>query len=161
MRGSFLRLLVLAVAVTTIPCVAESQGYDRAAAVAYAGAWCSGRNPAYCDYGPSGGDCANFVSQALIAGGIGLGGPGCGGTIPGGGELSDRLRELGWESSYGCLHDPPANIRPGDVIQFYGDCERYVPGSTSHCNMGHSVIVVTIDGSSGVNIGCGSHTGDR
>lgn len=43
--------------------------YDRAAAVAYARAWALGRNPAYADFSEMGGDCTNFISQALYAGG--------------------------------------------------------------------------------------------
>ncbi|MGL5314596.1 MAG: amidase domain-containing protein, partial [Peptostreptococcaceae bacterium] len=37
--------------------------YDRDAAVAYAQKWALGRNPAYKDYEPWGGDCTNFISQ--------------------------------------------------------------------------------------------------
>jgi len=43
--------------------------YDRAAAVAYAHEWAFARNPAYADFEDLGGDCSNFVSQALMAGG--------------------------------------------------------------------------------------------
>lgn len=42
--------------------------YDRAAAVTYARKWALGRNPAYYDFDPIGGDCTNFVSQCLFAG---------------------------------------------------------------------------------------------
>jgi parallel beta-helix repeat protein len=47
-----------------------SSSYDVQAAVSYAETWWSGRNPAYYDYGSY--DCANFVSQCLIAGGLNL-----------------------------------------------------------------------------------------
>lgn len=43
--------------------------YDRARAVAYAERWALGRNPAYLDFHGLGGDCTNFVSQCLYAGG--------------------------------------------------------------------------------------------
>jgi len=43
--------------------------YDRAAAVAYAREWAMGRNPAYADFEEMGGDCSNFISQVLLAGG--------------------------------------------------------------------------------------------
>lgn len=47
--------------------------YNRQAAVGYAYKWWNGANtPKYNDYSDSGGDCANFVSQCLIAGGISL-----------------------------------------------------------------------------------------
>lgn len=44
-------------------------GYDRDKALAYARAWALGRNPAYLDFHGLGGDCTNFVSQCLYAGG--------------------------------------------------------------------------------------------
>lgn len=43
--------------------------YDRESAVAYARKWALGRNPDYMDYHGIGGDCANFVSQCMYAGG--------------------------------------------------------------------------------------------
>ena len=43
-------------------------GYDEAAAVAYAKRWALLRNPAYLDFHGLGGDCTNFVSQCLYAG---------------------------------------------------------------------------------------------
>lgn len=46
--------------------------FDHAAAVAYAKKWCSGFNPEYTNYSGDGGDCAAFVSQCLIAGGLDL-----------------------------------------------------------------------------------------
>ncbi|MBN2519400.1 MAG: amidase domain-containing protein [Bacteroidales bacterium] len=62
--------------------------YTHQAAVLYAEEWWDDRNPDYYDYGNS--DCANFVSQCLIAGGLdlsaGANGSGSGvdprGTIP-------------------------------------------------------------------------------
>jgi hypothetical protein len=46
--------------------------YMRNAAYGYANQWYGARNPHYSDYTGSGGDCANFVSQCLIAGGVSL-----------------------------------------------------------------------------------------
>lgn len=43
--------------------------YDRFAAVQYAHRWAYGRNPAFYDFSELGGDCTNFVSQCLFAGG--------------------------------------------------------------------------------------------
>ena len=45
------------------------EDYDRKAAVEYAHTWAYGRNPFYYDYEHLGGDCTNFVSQCLYAGG--------------------------------------------------------------------------------------------
>ncbi len=46
-----------------------SQSYDRAAAVLYAHQWAYGRDPRFYDYEQLGGDCTNFASQCLFAGG--------------------------------------------------------------------------------------------
>jgi hypothetical protein len=49
--------------------------WDQQAAVDYGNAWYNGHNTArYADYSAVGGDCANFVSQCLIAGGLDLSG---------------------------------------------------------------------------------------
>ena len=43
--------------------------YDREAALRYAHRWAYDRNPEYYDFDGLGGDCTNFVSQVLAAGG--------------------------------------------------------------------------------------------
>ena len=43
--------------------------YDRLKAVRYAQKWAYGRNPAFYDYEKIGGDCTNFASQCVYAGG--------------------------------------------------------------------------------------------
>ena len=43
--------------------------YDRISAVRYAHIWAYGRNPAFYDYEKIGGDCTNFASQCIYAGG--------------------------------------------------------------------------------------------
>ncbi|MCI8331467.1 MAG: amidase domain-containing protein [Clostridiales bacterium] len=43
--------------------------YDREAAVAYAHEWAFKRNPRYLNFAGIGGDCTNFISQCLLAGG--------------------------------------------------------------------------------------------
>lgn len=44
--------------------------YDLSKAIAYADKWALSRNPSYSYYGGRGGDCSNFVSQCLHAGGF-------------------------------------------------------------------------------------------
>ena len=44
--------------------------YDRNAAVEYARKWAESNNTDYPFYGKNGGDCTNFISQALAAGGL-------------------------------------------------------------------------------------------
>ncbi len=43
--------------------------YDRARAVEYARRWALDRNPLFADFSGFGGNCTNFVSQCLLAGG--------------------------------------------------------------------------------------------
>ncbi|MFV0497339.1 MAG: amidase domain-containing protein [Candidatus Fimivivens sp.] len=43
--------------------------YDRRAAVAYANRWAYFRNPNFLDFSNLGGDCTNYASQCLLAGG--------------------------------------------------------------------------------------------
>lgn len=43
--------------------------YNRSAAVEYAHQWAFGRNPEFYDFSQIGGDCTNFASQCLYAGG--------------------------------------------------------------------------------------------
>ena len=47
-----------------------SVNYDAEAAAEYAVKWAKTRNDAYNDFSLRGGDCTNFTSQALVAGGI-------------------------------------------------------------------------------------------
>ncbi len=44
--------------------------YDREAAVAYARRWAYGFNPDFYNFNDIGGDCTNFASQCLYAGGL-------------------------------------------------------------------------------------------
>ena len=44
--------------------------YDRDAAIAYAREWVGKRNPEWFDYADYGGNCQNFASQTLLAGGV-------------------------------------------------------------------------------------------
>ena len=47
----------------------KNGAYERGKAVAYAHKWAFGRNPAYYNFEGIGGDCTNFASQCLHAGG--------------------------------------------------------------------------------------------
>ena len=50
--------------------VTAAYAYDREAAVAYADAYAGSRNPEWPDYTRSGGNCQNYASQVLLAGGV-------------------------------------------------------------------------------------------
>lgn len=107
-----------------------------------------------CGYAGDGGDCANFVSQCLIAGGHPIlkkgecrGYP-CGKEEPGATRLGRCLaNDFGWQRKCGKNLAPPSNIKVGDVIVYH----------TSSCDdwNSHAVIVSSVSG--GVKITCHSN----
>ncbi len=120
--------------------------YNRAAAVSYAHQWAFARNPAYLNFQGIGGDCTNFVSQCLKAGGA----------------PQNYTRDIGWYytsatnraaawTSVEHLHRfllrrhtvgpkgtavPINQIQPGDIIQL-----AFIPPVFSH-----SLFVVSTEG---------------
>lgn len=46
--------------------------YNRIAVYEYAKKWAYGRNPKYYNFDPVGGDCTNFASQCIFAGGMSM-----------------------------------------------------------------------------------------
>ena len=129
-------LIILSLLIIAISC------YNRAAAVNYAyqyvfganhkcgsGAWSCTPYGYFggerCGYASQGGDCANFVSQCLIAGGHSKLAAGvcrniCGAEI-GALKLSTCLASnYGWTATCGRLLKPPSNIQPGDVLVYFG-----------------------------------------
>ena len=90
--------------------------YNADEAVNYAYRWYDSFNPAYNTYGNT--DCANFVSQCLIAGGQTLSGcivddKGC---VTGASNLGTCLIQKGWKSS----SNMPSGFRAGYPIIFPG-----------------------------------------
>jgi spore germination protein YaaH len=141
--------------------------YSRARAYAYADKWTYGANPLYNDYSSGGGDCANFVSQVLIAGGLslhkGTNGDGRGvypdtnwpssssyGTIPFADYLDDHLRNY-QNTSVTFVNEGsasiPDEITVGDVVIFGED-----PGD----NWEHAMVVVWDNGT--FDIGLAGHS---
>ncbi len=110
--------------------------YNRQAAYGYAKKWWDGRNSHYTDFSSMGGDCANFVSQCLIAGGLSL----HEGTNGGGyGVYPDRDRSL---SSYGTIpycDYMDTNLRnyQSSEVTYVTDGDPYVP---SNIGLGDAVI---------------------
>ena len=103
--------------------------YSAKKAVAYVNKYCDKRNKEYHDYSNEGGDCANFVSQCLIAGGLSL--SECvhdkHGSAINVGKLESCLKNKGWhhkESS-----SIPDGFKAGGVITIN--------------NGGHAMIAVT------------------
>ena len=115
--------------------VAAGHPYDREKAVAYARQWVGVRNGNWPDYSRNGGNCQNFVSQCLLAGGIPMDAASPGiwkwyGSTPNNlpqlagrsaawsavGEFLDYARE---NSGYGlaaAADAPYYTGRPGDII---------------------------------------------
>ena len=122
-----------------------SLSYNAGAAVNYARTYCQNYNPHYWNYANDGGDCANFVSQCLIAGGMDL--STCAvswvddyGCLPRVRDLKSCLQQKGWKSSY----SRPASFKAG-----------YPIFSTQY---EHAMLATGISG--GSVIFCG-HTNDR
>jgi len=143
------------------PTAGVVEAYDRDAAVTYADCWTvddpnSTLNNSDYPYYP-GNDCANYVSQCLIAGGhdlsAGTDGHGTGvtsGCIPNCDNLHKHLVNYQHvEYSKGSTSDPlPENLQAGDVIIF-GDSDD---------EWKHAAIVV---GGSGNNVTLDAHTNHR
>jgi hypothetical protein len=115
--------------------------YSPSKAIAYAQQWAHSRNPNYHDYSNEGGDCANFVSQCLIAGGLSLSGCegtyGYGGTIPWVPNIEKCLIQKGWTRYYNM---PSNGIPKGSVIIFNDNQHTVlcVQGGTSPLVAGHT-----------------------
>ena len=129
--------------------IGYSFSYNAQKAVNYAQKWALSRNPNYYDYSNEGGDCANFVSQCLIAGGFStsgcIGNYGVGGTVPYVPNLESCLIQKGWKSSYSI---PSKGLPKGSVITFnsashtalvvQGGKNPLIAGHTSDVWMGSS-----------------------
>ena len=121
-------------------CLLGILSYDPGSAVSYAYNYCDKRNPDFNDYTGQGGDCANFVSQCLLAGGQDL--SGCSvddrGCVINVGALESCLMSKGW--NYAESESVPDGFGAGGVITIN--------------NSGHAIIAVTSDTFA-------AHTNDR
>lgn len=126
--------------------------YNRVAAVLYAHTWAYRRNPKFYDYSEIGGDCTNFASQCLWAGG----------------GLMDYTPELGWyyinanekapawtgvEFLYrfllwdGKQCGPCAEVataqdmQPGDLVQISANGERFTHTPVVVAVIGNTILV--------------------
>lgn len=119
--------------------------YNRELAVEYANEWALGRNPRYYSFNGIGGDCTNFVSQCLYAGGAPMNYE----PVMGWYYISSTDRTAAWtgvEYFYNFLmrnegRGPYAQevtaseMEPGDVIQL-----SFLPGA-----FGHTLLVTDTD----------------
>ncbi|MCP4746199.1 MAG: amidase domain-containing protein [Desulfobacteraceae bacterium] len=133
--------------------------YDRSDAVSYAHTWAHGRNSAYGDFSSMGGDCTNFCSQVIRAGGAPMdsGGSyiwyyyGYSNRAPswtGVNQLYSYLAGNSYTGPVGSLTST-SGVQTGDIIQLDFD------GDNSY---DHSVVVVYKSGS---YIKIAAHTTDR
>ncbi|MBD3349902.1 MAG: hypothetical protein GF364_00270 [Candidatus Lokiarchaeota archaeon] len=148
--------------------IPDSYKFSRQAAYGYALQWYNDRNDHYNDFSGSGGDCANFVSQCLIAGGLslhkGTDGGGYGvypdqdrtissyGTIPYCDYLDLHLRNYQNTSVTYTTDDFPSvpdEITLGDVVIF---------GEKNGDKYKHAMIVVTDSGST---VGLAGHSSNK
>jgi hypothetical protein len=148
--------------------IPNKTNYNRNAAIGYANQWYNSRNWRYNDFTSSGGDCANFVSQCLIAGGLslykGTNGLGYGvypdvdrpsiysnGTIPYCDYLNIHLKTYqNTQVTYVIDTNAtiPSSIERGDVVIF---------GNKSGDKYQHAMIVVWRNAS---DLGLAGHTSD-
>jgi hypothetical protein len=122
--------------------VFQSFGYTPGSGVSYANQYCSSYNSKqdgtcspYKVYSDN--DCANFISQCLINGGMVLSGTDpCGCIIAALNLESFLLSASGWSATSNYTSTtPPSNLAAGDVIIWHG-------------NTTHSTIVSQVSGSS-------------
>ena len=136
MKSSIFLLLTLYLLQNTI-------SYNPTAAISYAEQWAYRRNPQYHDYSNEGGDCANFVSQCLIAGGFSTAGcdnDGQGGTVPYVPYLENCLINKGWRKATSM---PSSGVPAGSVITFDQGSHTalVVQGGTNPLIAGHTTDV--------------------
>ena len=120
-----------------------SLSYNPIASVNYARKYCNTYNPKYYNYNPMGGDCANFVSQCMAAGGQDF--HGCNGVDPKGmiphvPSLKACLSKKKWKHSL----SKPVNFKAGYPIFLKSNL--------------HGMLATGIDGN---NIIYCSHNADR
>ena len=112
-------------------CLLGILSYDPGSAVGYAMSYCDKRNPDFNDYTGVGGDCANFVSQCLLAGGQDL--SGCSvddrGCVINVGALEACLESKGWNSVVS--DSVPDGFGAGGVITINGGGHAIIAVSDS------------------------------
>ena len=112
-------------------CLLGIFSYDPGSAVGYADAYCDKRNPDFNDYTGQGGDCANFVSQCLLAGGQDL--SGCSvddrGCVINVGALEACLLSKGWHSAES--DSVPEGFGAGGVITINNSGHAMIANSPS------------------------------
>lgn len=118
--------------------------YDRKRAVDYAHQWAFSRNPRYLDFSKLGGDCTNFISQALHAGGASMNyRKTFGWYYNSAGDRAPAWTGAQFLYNFLIANQGPGpyavettleNLRPGDIVQL-----SFTPGVFSH-----SLLVVSV-----------------
>jgi len=115
-----------------------------------------------CGYASHGGDCANLVSQSLVAGGHPYltggseycrGYP-CGKEEIGAKKLGDCLvNRFGWRRVCGYRQTPPSGVRVGDVIVYHaGNCGSFEAHATIITSVSGSDVRVTCHSNNRLNV---------
>ncbi|MHA1731200.1 MAG: glycosyl hydrolase family 18 protein [Promethearchaeota archaeon] len=159
-------------ALDPVAAASEVAEYNRSGARGYAYKWWNDRNSHYYDFSGSGGDCANFVSQCLIAGGLSLHN-GTDGTGYGVYPDEDRTSTLSYGTIPYCdyLNLHLRNHQPTNVT-YVTDGAAYVPdevtvgdvvifGDKTGDHYKHAMLVVTDSGSDVGLAGHSSNVWDR
>ncbi len=136
--------------------------YDRIRAVNYARKWAHGRNPKYADFQKMGGDCTNYASQVLNAGGCPMNYNQYGWYYR---SLKDRAPA--WTSVQALYNFLISNKGRGPVVEEV-DIKEMQIGDLVQLQFGnddvfdHTPVIVDIDGFKRIeNILIGAHTIDR
>ena len=149
------------------PDCSEGTPYNRTAAIEYAARWWSGFNTPpsgpYRNYTNDGGDCANFASQCLIAGGVDLARKGTangqGKTITSSTLLAQYLKTCvsGVTSvSRTRAEGDPSWFAPGDVAIFDANGTPEDAVGTGEARVKHTVFAVGRNGAGAVT--CAAHS---
>ena len=136
--------------------------YDRKKALDYANRWALARNPEYYDFSKLGGDCTNFCSQVLYAGGCSMNYESGGWYYRDGNNKSPSWTGVNFlyeflirDKDFGptALEVNVRDIKSGDIIQLSFERENIFD---------HSLIVVNYGIPAAVsNIKVSTHTYDR
>ncbi len=128
----------------------ENRGqFDREAMRQYQATWALGRNKQYADYSNYGGDCQNFSSQVVIAGGSPMDNVGSAQWYYFGtkkrtpswtsvGNFARYIRNNTDKGPRGVLVQGSGSLEPGDIVHIDWDYDGHFNHAVSICNAGSS-----------------------
>ena len=135
--------------------------YDRAAAVAYARRWAGERNSAWAEYDRYGGNCMNYVSQAINAGGVPMDTTGSAWYWFGNGNRTASWSGVNYFVSYVAANTGSGLVGDAEAPYYTGEAGDVIAMGNDHFR--HIVMiseVVTNDAGNTVDYLICSNTGD-